>query len=626
MRIPVLCCAACALTGCLVFLAIFSSKACGQEAKLQLDANDVSFLWPLPTTANDVSQLISADQPLADGQTQLWPAAIFQRVLSTIPSVSVVATSGSTMKIVIPPDLGFDKLPTWRIAGIRIDPSAPGCDDKFIKVLGSTPQIRIVLQPVTVSSNTVTVHDFAAHLAFDFVTHGGALDPTTGKITPAVPDTDTFRLIVNDLTAIKKNLKSRGVETNGSLGVHPGFSDRTLDLTGQLRALLVKHLRIERLNNVAFMGVRRPEPWIFFLMRRQQNDFQVVPQGAARNSPAIMFFAQDPQQVVPEPTPRMFDPFGRSPFGVSTAVLLRSSPEMEGDATAVDVPGLGRRPKIKEIADIIANPHISHLLNADCISCHTESSCRNTLNLPPASVPFAYARKDGLDAVKSEFISTDPWNVRNFGWGVIVSTASPTAAVRTGNEAAESAAFINREYINKTANGPTATLTTTSPATALGSTSIAATASPKPVASSLNLIMTAKSDQDYIQLKGLIAGLQALPPERNPIAKALEGIGLVHDARFVFLQGNQIAVITTFDGDFDRYIDLFVDEIGDVFNLILPHIKDAPAGDVTKDKRDEFHKFLQDNNVPPAGAMYSAYPDLTVQAIKALKRQASNPH
>ena len=78
------------------------------------------------------------------------------------------------------------------------------------------------------------------------------------------------------------------------------------------------------------------------------------------------------------------------------------------------------------------------------------------------------------------------------------------------------------------------------------------------VASPLTLVMTIKSPEDFAELKGLLAKLQGLPPDKNPITVALNRLATVHFARFVFLNDRQLAVITTYDGSFLEYIDAFV--------------------------------------------------------------------
>ena len=91
---------------------------------------------------------------------------------------------------------------------------------------------------------------------------------------------------------------------------------------------------------------------------------------------------------------------------------------------------------------------------------------------------------------------------------------------------------------------------------------------PQPIQKPLTLVMTAKSSQDHAALQQIIQEMQSLPPEKNPITTALNNLANVHFARFVFLNNNQLAVITTYDGDFVSYINDFINEIGDVFQIV----------------------------------------------------------
>ena len=134
----------------------------------------------------------------------------------------------------------------------------------------------------------------------------------------------------------------------------------------------------------------------------------------------------------------------------------------------------------------------------------------------------------------------------------------------------------------------------------------------------LTLIMNIKSAADYQQLNGLLQKLQSAPPALNPIRVALDKLKTVHFARFVFLANNtQLAVITTYDGSFDSYINDFIDEIGDVFNALLAHMSDAPPLPVQKN-RDAFLAYVTANDLRCIEPFYSAYPTSTVLDIVSL--------
>ncbi len=137
-----------------------------------------------------------------------------------------------------------------------------------------------------------------------------------------------------------------------------------------------------------------------------------------------------------------------------------------------------------------------------------------------------------------------------------------------------------------------------------------------PVQNPLTLVVKAKSAQDYEQLKGIIEHVQGLPPDQNPIVLALNKLATVHFARFVLLGDEKVAVITTYDGDFDAYINEFINEIGDVFNALLQHVEGGSPVPV-QSHRDEFLQFVRDHDLRCVDPFYSAYPDRTVLDITA---------
>ena len=140
---------------------------------------------------------------------------------------------------------------------------------------------------------------------------------------------------------------------------------------------------------------------------------------------------------------------------------------------------------------------------------------------------------------------------------------------------------------------------------------------PKAVQSPLTLIMKIKSDAAYQELKALLNQIQSAPPDRNPIWVALNKLGNVHFARFVFLNNNtQLAVITTYDGGFDAYINEFIDAIGDIFNALLQRMDGAPPLPVQQN-RDAFLAYVRANDLRGIEPFFSAYPTATVLDIRA---------
>jgi hypothetical protein len=127
--------------------------------------------------------------------------------------------------------------------------------------------------------------------------------------------------------------------------------------------------------------------------------------------------------------------------------------------------------------------------------------------------------------------------------------------------------------------------------------------------------MTLKSPEDYQQLFQQLTQIQSLPPDKNPLNLALTATGMVHFARFVFLENNtKMGVITSYDGSLAAYVNAFVDKVGKIFDLLLSHMADAPPLPVEQ-HRDEFLAYIQSHDVPVVEPFFSAYPTLTVLDI-----------
>lgn len=151
----------------------------------------------------------------------------------------------------------------------------------------------------------------------------------------------------------------------------------------------------------------------------------------------------------------------------------------------------------------------------------------------------------------------------------------------------------------------------------------------QPVQNQLNLIMTLKGKADYLALNELLSFLKAQPPQQNHLARALDALGTVHFARFLFLEPREndtwyakLAVLTTYDGEFDDYVLGFVDTVGALFNRILTHVEGwEPAGKKVEEHPEDFLKFVDKWNKAGVGTMYSAYPELRVTDIRDLSRR-----
>lgn len=126
------------------------------------------------------------------------------------------------------------------------------------------------------------------------------------------------------------------------------------------------------------------------------------------------------------------------------------------------------------------------------------------------------------------------------------------------------------------------------------------------VQSPLNLMLTIQPG------KAEVIG-ELLAKYQPAINAALTKIGTVHFARFLVIPGTQyLFVITTYDGDFNAYIQAFTNLLGDVFNGLLSCVDPAPPLPVQQNVA-AFQAFVSQYNVPTG--LYSAYPNCTVVQI-----------
>jgi hypothetical protein len=126
------------------------------------------------------------------------------------------------------------------------------------------------------------------------------------------------------------------------------------------------------------------------------------------------------------------------------------------------------------------------------------------------------------------------------------------------------------------------------------------------VQSPLNLMLTIQPG------KAQVIG-ELLVKFQPAINAALTKIGTVHFARFLMIPGTQyLFVITTYDGDFNAYIQAFTNLLGDVFNGLLSCVDPAPPLPVQQNVA-AFQAFVSQHNVPTG--LYSAYPNCTVVQI-----------
>ncbi len=147
------------------------------------------------------------------------------------------------------------------------------------------------------------------------------------------------------------------------------------------------------------------------------------------------------------------------------------------------------------------------------------------------------------------------------------------------------------------------------------------------MANPLTLVMPLEDGVDVGKLSAALAGADA------EIKAALTTIGTVHFARFMLFDASapnfqpsptggggpfRLAVITEYDKDFNSYIQDFVNQIGDVFDVLLSFTADGQSLVPVAENVAAFTAYVAENDASQHGqqGLYSAYPQ-TVQRIKA---------
>src|SRR5205823_5605518 len=202
----------------------------------------------------------------------------------------------------------------------------------------------------------------------------------------------------------------------------PGFTDK-------IRALLKTHLSSKRLGVISFMGIPGHfEPWIFFkvtiengsLAREPISGNFAPPQSGSPPPPPMsqmLSFRPGNKNVDPAPIPDGTAAF--KGFGVGSVLLFNSdvASHLDDDLFPNATDAFARQLKLRHVADFIANPSLRNTANTDCVSCHTETTRRNTIAGLSAPEGIAFKHPAGISNVAAAVLPSDKWNLRAFGWG-----------------------------------------------------------------------------------------------------------------------------------------------------------------------------------------------------------------
>lgn len=101
----------------------------------------------------------------------------------------------------------------------------------------------------------------------------------------------------------------------------------------------------------------------------------------------------------------------------------------------------------------------------------------------------------------------------------------------------------------------------------------------------MNLIMPLKDPSPVGKAKAVMAVAQNV----DEIFAGLDNVGTVHNARFLLL-GDNLCMLSVYDGDFTNYIRDFIATIGSVFDEIMDLVE---GGEELKPTRENVEKFIE---------------------------------
>jgi hypothetical protein len=113
---------------------------------------------------------------------------------------------------------------------------------------------------------------------------------------------------------------------------------------------------------------------------------------------------------------------------------------------------------------------------------------------------------------------------------------------------------------------------------------------------------------------------EELPPLMPELFKVEDAIGTIHYSRFTVLSDKTLLFLGDFDGEFGALMTEFAKHAGTMFDAIFQHV-DGPPPMPVADNIDTFVEWTS-THLLHAVNIYSAYPDVTTQEVKALAAAA----
>jgi hypothetical protein len=348
----------------------------------RLDVNDVSILYPLPTTASGLTDLLGLDTPTARGP-----------LLSKDQFTALVALIHPEQDT----NLRGLQYEDWRVVGVRVDPCemlAPG--------MPCTPQLRLVAQSFdhTEQGSSVISDDNAIHLVY------------------SIPE-DQQAQMLRDLVALKTSNPT--FNTNKKpLGIHPILKSQGLGGTfaTDLAQLVTTYAGVASAQNVTVMYTLNAGEWRFAAGTIVNGAVEQVPVPCSP-TPTISMSGTTGvvgnfiNHVSPAATcaDNVNDIIDSSDKG--GGFKAGSFYKLADDVQARDV----------DLALRVLNPNLNRVGTTDCVGCHVASRALARVNdtrfvnlndgnpnrfVPPKFVTTKY-KTSPADAI-------GPYNVRAFGY------------------------------------------------------------------------------------------------------------------------------------------------------------------------------------------------------------------
>jgi len=109
---------------------------------------------------------------------------------------------------------------------------------------------------------------------------------------------------------------------------------------------------------------------------------------------------------------------------------------------------------------------------------------------------------------------------------------------------------------------------------------------------------------------------QQLPPLMPRLLRVLDTIGRIYSSRFTVLDETTLLFLGEFDGEFGELMADLAAHAGPLFDAIFLYVDNPPRMPVA-DNVDAFAEWSAEHLLQ-AAALFSAYPDVTAQEVKAL--------